>query len=126
LDGEAPGLFNFRSEDIDPRYPERLPEMLRQFKFSPDPVRGNIDSVLMTSEGFLSADAAAVLGSFPQDPHEAAELLRDYNFPPHLIADWKTRAVDHRAKAKENEERLRRGEINHRQIITDLGFNGRR
>jgi 3-oxoacyl-(acyl-carrier-protein) synthase len=123
LDGEAPGLFNFRTADLDPRYAERIPEVLEQFTFSPEKVRGNFDGILVTSEGFLSADAAAVLGRFPQDIDAAAEMLRDYNFPEHVIADWKAKAVDTRARTQEVTDSLRKGERTRLDIAAEFGFN---
>jgi hypothetical protein len=107
LDGEAPGLFNFRPQDLDPRYATRSPEALSQFRFSSEPSR-DFDSLLITSEGFLSADAAAVLGRFPQHISEAKELLRDYGVPEHQRNEWAARAADNRARAEAMEEELRR------------------
>lgn len=123
LDGEAPGLFNFRGEDLDSRYAAEIPGVLSQFRFSPEPVRGIMDGILILSEGFLSSNAAAFLGRFPQDLDQAADLLRDYNFSSHEIAEWKAKAPEHRALAEENAERLRRREITHRDIALELGFN---
>jgi hypothetical protein len=123
LDGEAPGLFNFKTADLDPRYAERIPEVLEQFTFSPEKVRGDFDGILVTSEGFLSADAAGVLGRFPQDIEGAAEMLRDYNFPPHVIAEWKAKAADTRARAQEVTDSLRKGERTHLDVAAEFGFN---
>ncbi|HKX11574.1 MAG TPA: hypothetical protein VJP40_00370, partial [bacterium] len=108
VDGEAPGLFNFRPADLDPRYAARAPEALNQFRFNPEPSRNNFNSLLITSEGFLSADAAAVLGRFPQDVTEAKELLRDYGVSEPQRNEWAARATDSRARAEEMEESLRR------------------
>jgi hypothetical protein len=123
LEQKAPGLFNFRSQDIDPRFAERIPEALRQLQFSSDPIQGPIDGILMTSQGFLSSDAAAVLGRFPQDVEAGAELLRDYNFAPHVIADWKAKAPEMRARAEEQADALRRRRVTHRDIAATMGFN---
>lgn len=122
LDGEAPGLFNFRTEDLDPRYAERIPEVLRQLRFSADPLRGGIENVLITSEGFLSSDAAAVLGRFPQDEAGALEMLRDYGVPEHQRAEWLARAQENRARASELEEALRRGNFSQRDVLDALRF----
>ncbi|MFO1463048.1 MAG: hypothetical protein U1F66_04675 [bacterium] len=116
LDGEAPGLFNFRTEDLDPRYAERLPEALAQLRFSEAPIRGGIENILITSEGFLSSDAAAVLGHFPQDGDAAVEMLRDYGVPEHQRRDWRVRAEERRARAAELEDGLRRGEAPYRNL----------
>ena len=123
LEGQAPGLFNFRMEDIDPRYTERAPGILEQFRFSSEPVRNFGEGVLILSEGFLSSDAAAVLGRFPQTLDEAADLLRDYNFSSHAIAEWKARAPEHRDRVRELEESIRRGDKVYRDIAIDYGFN---
>jgi 3-oxoacyl-(acyl-carrier-protein) synthase len=123
LDGEAPGLFNFRAEDMDPRYAKRIPEALKQFRFSSDPIRGGIENILITSEGFLSSDAAAVLGHFPQDVDQAVDLLRDYNFSSDEIAEWKAKAVDNRAEAEKKVEDLRRGDLSLRDVAIEFGFN---
>jgi 3-oxoacyl-(acyl-carrier-protein) synthase len=122
LDGEAPGLFNFRSEDLDPRYAERLPGALRQFRFSAEPLRGGIENVLITSEGFLSSDAAAVLGHFPQNPEEAMELLRDYGVPLHRRLEWRARATENRLRAEASEEDLRRGRLTLRDLADRQRF----
>ncbi len=122
LEQAAPGLFNFRSEDLDPRYAERIPEALQRFRFSSDPVQGPIEGILLTSEGFLSADAAAVLGYFPQDAEGAVELLRDYGVPEHQRSDWRVRAEENRARAEDFEERLRRREVNYRDLIEHFRF----
>jgi 3-oxoacyl-(acyl-carrier-protein) synthase len=122
LDGEAPGLFNFRIEDRDPRYLERVPEVLKQFNFSQDPIRGGIETLLITSEGFMSADAAAVLGHFPQDPQAAQEMLRDYGVPEHQRAEWRSRAEEHRARAEEWDENLRRRRWTYRDLVEAARF----
>ncbi len=122
MEQRAPGLFNFRAEDIDPKYAFMIPDALKQLQFGSDPIPGPIEGILILSEGFLSADGAAVLGHFPQDLDQAADLLRDYNVPPHQIADWKTKAPEHRAQAVEIEERLRRGQMMHRDVALEMGY----
>jgi len=122
LDGEAPGLFNFRTEDLDPRYAQRIPEILQQLRFSADPLRGGIENVLITSEGFLSSDGAAVLGHFPQDGAGALEMLKDYGVPEHQRAEWLARAQENRSRASELEEGLRRGNYSQRDIVDALRF----
>ena len=110
LEGRAPGLFNFRTEDIEPKFATKVPAgALDQLRFSAEQAR-DFDSILITSEGFLAADAAAVLGRFPQDAGEARELLRDYGVPAHQRAEWSARAIENRARAEEMEESLRRSD----------------
>lgn len=122
LDGEAPGLFNSRTEDLDPRYAEKVPGALEQLRFSSEPNRGNLENVLITSEGFLSSDAAAVLGRFPQDAEGAVEMLRDYGVPEHQRAEWLARARENRARAEEHEEGLRRGRYSLRDLLEAMRF----
>ena len=64
-----------------------------------------------------------MLGRFPQSVEEASELLRDYNFPPHVIAEWRARAPENRARAEELVDAHRRGTLTHRDIAATLGFN---
>ena len=122
LDGEAPGLFNFRTEDLDPRYAQKVPGVLEQLRFSPEPIRGNLENILVTSEGFLSSDAAAVLGRFPQDAEGAVEMLRDYGVPEHQRAEWLARARENRARAEELDEGLRRGRYSLRDLLEAMRF----
>ncbi|MDL1873503.1 hypothetical protein FBR05_15085, partial [Deltaproteobacteria bacterium PRO3] len=122
LDGEAPGLFNFRAEDLDPRYAERIPGVLRQLRFNSEPIRGNLENILITSEGFLSSDAAAVLGRFPQDAEGAVEMLRDYGVPEHQRAEWLARARENRARAEELDEGVRRGRYSLRDLLEAMRF----
>lgn len=123
LEGRAPGLFNFRTEDMDPRYAEQLPEALERLRFPTSPVENFGDSLLILSEGFLSSDAAAVLGAFPRDVAGAAEMLRDYGFDQETIAAWKDRAPAHREASEQLGERLRRGDMNLADIALHYGFN---
>ncbi|MCC7344687.1 MAG: hypothetical protein IT573_07085 [Deltaproteobacteria bacterium] len=122
LDGEAPGLFNFRAEDLDPRYAERIPGVLQQLRFGSEPIRGNLENILITSEGFLSSDAAAVLGRFPQDAEGAREMLRDYGVPEHQRAEWLARARENRARAEELDEGVRRGRYSLRDVLEAMRF----
>lgn len=124
LEQSAPGLFNFHEGDLDPRFvsgPPDLVEAARHFQFTAGPVPGPIDSILITSEGFLSADAAAVLGRFPQELAEAAEMLGRYGFSAPEIAEWRARAPESRARAEELEGRLRGG-MPRREIVLTMGF----
>jgi 3-oxoacyl-(acyl-carrier-protein) synthase len=124
LEQRAPGLFNFHEGDLDPRFvsgPSDLVEAACHFRFAAEPIEGPIDSILITSEGFLSADAAAVLGRFPQDASEAAEMLGRYGFGTREIAEWKARAPDSRARAEELETRLRGGMMR-REVVETMGF----
>jgi 3-oxoacyl-(acyl-carrier-protein) synthase len=125
LEQRAPGLTNFAPEDLDPRLtdgPGGIGDAARLFRFSAAPITGPIEAVLIASEGFLSADAAAVVGHFPQEIGAAVEMLRDYGVPAPAIAEWRARAPDHRARATELEDRLRRGELTHRDVIEQLGY----
>lgn len=122
LDGEAPGLFNFRAEDLDPRYAEKVPGVLEQLRFSSEPIRGDLENILITSEGFLSSDAAAVLGRFPQDAEGALEMLRDYGVPEHQRSEWLARAGENRARAEELDESLRRGRYKLRDLLDAMRF----
>jgi 3-oxoacyl-(acyl-carrier-protein) synthase len=120
----APGLFNFHPEDLDPRFTEGPPELVeaaRHFRFGAENIPGPFDSILITSEGFLSADAAAVLGRFPQEVDEASEMLRLYGFSPREIAEWRARAPESRARAEELESRLRGG-MARRGIVEEMGY----
>jgi hypothetical protein len=124
LEQTAPGLFNFHEGDLDPRFvsgPSDLVEAAGHFQFNGEPVPGPIDSILITSEGFLSADAAAVLGRFPQDLGEAAEMLGRYGWSAPEIAEWRARAPESRARAEELEGRLRGG-MSRREIVLTMGF----
>jgi hypothetical protein len=124
LEQRAPGLFNFHEGDLDPRFLEGPPELVeaaRHFLFSAEAIPGPIDSILITSEGFLSADAAAVLGHFPQEVSEAAEMLRLYGFAAPEIAEWRARAPESRACAEELEGRLRGGRPR-RTVIEEMGY----
>ncbi len=123
LEGRAPGLFNYRDADLDPRYAERIPEAMRQFRFPSEPVQNFGDSLMILSEGFLSSDAAAVLGTFPQDIAGAVELLRDYGFDAETIAAWKDRAPEHRGRMERLEDGMRRGELDLASIALGYGFN---
>jgi len=123
LEGRAPRLFNFRAEDLDPRLAERLPEAMRQFRFSSEPVTGPVESLLIASEGFLSSDAAVVLGHFPQDADAAVEMLRDYGVPEHQRAEWRVRAEEQRSMAEDWQDRVRRGRVTLREASLALGFN---
>jgi 3-oxoacyl-(acyl-carrier-protein) synthase len=122
LEKVAPGLFNFRFENIDLRYEKQIPDALRQFNFSPKPVRGKIDNILFTSEGFLSSDGAAILGHFPQEIEAAGDMLKDYGFPEHERADWKAKAPANRARGEELEGDLRKGKITHLELVDQLRF----
>jgi 3-oxoacyl-(acyl-carrier-protein) synthase len=124
LEQRAPGLFNFHPEDLDPRFtggPPELVEAARHFFFGAEAIPGPIDSILIASEGFLSADAAAVLGYFPQEIGEATEMLRQYGFGTSKIAEWRAQAPDNRARAEELESRLRGG-MARRQIVLEMGY----
>jgi 3-oxoacyl-(acyl-carrier-protein) synthase len=126
LEQRAPGLFNFRPEDVDPRFQDggAFAEAARHFRFGADPIPGPIDSILIASEGFLSADAAVVLGRFPQELAEAADMLRDYGFTPAEIAEWRARAPETRARAEQLEDRLRSGRTTHREVAAVMGYRG--
>jgi hypothetical protein len=124
LEQRAPGLFNFHEGDLDPRFLTGSPELMeaaRHFRFAAEPIPGPIDSILITSEGFLSADAAAVLGRFPQELKEAAELLGQYGFSALEVAEWKARAPESRARAEELETRLR-SDLLRRDVVLEMGF----
>jgi hypothetical protein len=127
LEQRAPGLSNFRPEDIVPRLgdgdaPGSVGEAVRMFRFVAEPVPGPIDSILIASEGFLSADAAAVIGHFPQEIEPAVEMLRDYNVPAPAIAEWRARAPENRERAAAAEAALRRHELTHRDVIERFGY----
>ncbi|HEY6548870.1 MAG TPA: hypothetical protein VI589_13235 [Vicinamibacteria bacterium] len=124
LEQRAPGLFNFHEGDLDPRFlsgPPDLVEAARHFHFAAEPIEGPIDSILITSEGFLSADAAAVLGRFPQELEEATDLLERYGFTAPEIAEWRARAPESRARGVELETRLRSG-LTRRDVVLEMGF----
>jgi hypothetical protein len=127
LEQRAPGLSNFRVENIDPRFtdpdaPGSVAEAARLFRFASEVIPGPIDSVLIASEGFLSADAALVLGHFPQDVGAAAEMLRDYHVAAPQIAEWRARAPENRSRAQELEAQLRRRGLTHRDVIEQFGY----
>jgi 3-oxoacyl-(acyl-carrier-protein) synthase len=124
LEQRAPGLFNFHPGDLDPRFTDGPPELVEaagHFVFSGETIPGPIDSILITSEGFLSADAAAVLGRFPQELQEATEMLRLYGFSTPEIAEWRAKAPETRARAEELEGRLRGG-MARRVVIEEMGY----
>lgn len=129
----TPGIIGFDPALIDERYASRMPEALERLEMSGQPYAGPINSGLVNQFGFCNKNASFILGHVPQpksrSPHDlldavraAREVFARYEGANDYMLDrWAAGVAETLAHEASTIDRLRRREIQHRDIIVENG-----